>query len=265
MAGTDGLRKLERRPSSGPGGATIAERRDLADAAFLHAAERRDLGRDDAFVNPDDAYYFPSLKAGNARMRTARPIAKFASRRKCSPAGCMVDSTRPERLAGSFKSRKWESGFLGSIRRRRSVASRSEITLRSWQRRRISAKETRLGKSSVSRAAWRNDPNRCSANPWQIRTVATKFPWMKLQRASRHAASVISPPKSIVPDDPSESERSTSWRRRAIFPDRSSCKSANRWRNQVEVADFGQEVQFVTCGRHPLPLATGRCRPCRGI
>src|SRR5882762_7688671 len=28
-----------------------------ADAAFLHATERRDLGRDDAFVDPDDAVF----------------------------------------------------------------------------------------------------------------------------------------------------------------------------------------------------------------
>src|SRR5881275_1241839 len=28
-----------------------------ADAAFLHAAERRDLGRDDAFVDADDAVF----------------------------------------------------------------------------------------------------------------------------------------------------------------------------------------------------------------
>src|SRR5437773_11297944 len=28
-----------------------------ADAAFLHAAERRDLGRDDAFVDPDNAVF----------------------------------------------------------------------------------------------------------------------------------------------------------------------------------------------------------------
>src|SRR3954452_2551676 len=34
-----------------------------ADAAFLHAAERRDLGRDDALVYPDDAVF---ERLGNA-------------------------------------------------------------------------------------------------------------------------------------------------------------------------------------------------------
>ena len=31
----------------------------MADAAFLHAAERRDLGRDDTFVEADDAVFEP--------------------------------------------------------------------------------------------------------------------------------------------------------------------------------------------------------------
>jgi hypothetical protein len=83
--------------------------------ALLHAAERRDLGRDDALVDADDAYYFPSLKAGSARSRTAKPIAKLASRRKWSSASSIVDSARLGRLAGSFMLRKWERGFLRSI------------------------------------------------------------------------------------------------------------------------------------------------------
>ena len=36
------------------------------DAAFLHAAERRDLGRDDAFVDADDAVFEPLGHAPDA-------------------------------------------------------------------------------------------------------------------------------------------------------------------------------------------------------
>jgi len=37
-----------------------------ADAAFLHAAERRDLGRDDALVDADDAVFEPLGNAPDA-------------------------------------------------------------------------------------------------------------------------------------------------------------------------------------------------------
>jgi hypothetical protein len=80
---------------------------------------------------------------------------------------------------------------------------------RARQRLRVSANEIRFGKSSIGRPAWRKDASRFSARPWHKRTVATKLPWMKLQRASRHKARVVSPPNSMVPDDPSDPERST--------------------------------------------------------
>src|SRR5271166_5099726 len=44
-----------------------------ADAAFLHAAERRDLGRDDALVDADDAVFEPLGDAPDVADVAARP------------------------------------------------------------------------------------------------------------------------------------------------------------------------------------------------